>query len=53
MWGRLYTSARNALGAERAKKMIAFSFNSRAQKASMTDLSLEFALVEAEFGADG
>jgi hypothetical protein len=53
VWGRLYTSARNALGAERAKKMIAFSFNSRAQKASMTDLALDLALVEGEVGADG
>jgi hypothetical protein len=53
VWGRLYTSARNALGAERAKKMIAFSFNSRAQKVSMTDLFLDLALVEGEIGAEG
>lgn len=47
-WGRLYTTARDALGLERAKKMIAFSFNSRAQKASMTDLALDLAVVEGE-----
>jgi hypothetical protein len=39
VWGRLYTSARNVLGAERAKKMIAFSFSNRAQKVSMLILS--------------
>jgi hypothetical protein len=33
--------------------MIAFSFNSRAQKASMTDLAQDLALVEGEVGADG
>jgi hypothetical protein len=53
VWGRLYTSARNALGAERAKKMIAFSFNSRAQQVSMTDLALHLALVEGEISAEG
>lgn len=29
LWGRVYTSARNALGLERAKKMIAICTNSR------------------------
>jgi hypothetical protein len=46
LWGRVYSAVRNALGADRAKKMIAFSFNSRAQKASMKDLALDLALVE-------
>lgn len=53
IWGRLYTASRNALGAERAKKMIAFSFNSRAQKASMVDLALDLALVQSEAGTEG
>jgi hypothetical protein len=47
-WRKVYASSRNALGADRAKKMIAYSFNSNAQKASMDDLSLDLAVVEGD-----
>jgi hypothetical protein len=48
LWGRVYTSARNALGLERAKKLITFCFNSRAQEASMEDFALLLSVVEDE-----
>ena len=35
-----YTASRNALGVERACKMIMYCFNSRAQEADMNDFSL-------------
>ena len=37
LWGRVYTAARNALSLDRARKIITFCFNYRAQKASMAD----------------
>ena len=40
LWGRVYTASRNALGLERARKMIMYCFNSRAQEADMNDFSL-------------
>jgi hypothetical protein len=41
LWGRVYVASRNALARiERARKMITFCFNSRAQKGSMEDLDL-------------
>jgi hypothetical protein len=46
LWGRVYTSTRNALGLERAKKLITFCFNSRAQKVDMQDIALLLSVVE-------
>jgi hypothetical protein len=40
LWGRVFVASRNALGLERAKKLIMFCYNSRAQDASMQDLAL-------------
>jgi hypothetical protein len=47
LWGRVYTGARNALGLERAKKLIT-CFNSRAQEASMENFALLLSVVEDE-----
>jgi hypothetical protein len=46
LWGRVYTAARNALSLERARKMITFCFNSRAQTASMEDFDLLLDTIE-------
>ena len=51
LWGLVYTTSRNALGMERAKKMITFCFNSRAQGASIEDFGLLLSVVEGT--ADG
>jgi hypothetical protein len=40
LWGRIYTSARNALGMERAKKMISICTNSRAHAEDAFAVSL-------------
>jgi hypothetical protein len=47
-WGKVYASSRNALGADRAQKMIAYSCNNNAQNASMDDLSLDLAVVQGD-----
>jgi hypothetical protein len=44
LWGRIYSAARNALGMERAKKMIAICTNTRGPKES--DFSVSLAVVE-------
>ncbi len=46
LWGRVYTAARNALGLERAMKIIMFCFNNRAQGASTEDFDLVLSIVE-------
>jgi hypothetical protein len=46
LWGRVYGASRNALGMERAKKLITFCFNSRAEKASVDDFGLLLSVVE-------
>jgi hypothetical protein len=38
LWGRAYAAARNALGLERAKKLITFCFNSRRKKSTWRTL---------------
>jgi hypothetical protein len=45
LWGRVYTSARNALGLERAKKMITFCFNDRAKAVDQDDFGLLLSVV--------
>jgi hAT family C-terminal dimerisation region len=52
LWGRVFVASRNALGLERAKKLIMFCFNSRAQDASMQDLALCLDVVENEVDTD-
>jgi hypothetical protein len=44
--GCVYTGARNALGFERAKKLVIFCFNSRAREASMEDFAFLLTVVE-------
>jgi hypothetical protein len=46
--GRVYASARNALGLERAKKMITFCFNDRAKAVDQDDLGLLLSDVVSE-----
>jgi hypothetical protein len=46
LWGRVYTASRNSLGLERAKKIIMFCFNHRAQHASTEDFDLMLSIVE-------
>jgi hypothetical protein len=46
LWGRVYTSTRNTLGLERAKKLITFCFNSRAQEVDMRDFAMLLSVVE-------
>lgn len=46
LWGRVYTASRNRLGLERAKKLISFCFNSRAQSTSTDDFELLLSVVE-------
>jgi hypothetical protein len=46
LWGRVYTASMNALGKNRAQKMITFCFISCAQKEDMNYLELQLALVE-------
>jgi hypothetical protein len=48
LWGRVHTSARNALGLERAKKMITFCFNDRAKAVDQDDFGLLLSVVEGE-----
>jgi hypothetical protein len=48
LWGRVYTSARNALGLERAKKMITFCFSDRAEAVDQDDFGLVLSVVERE-----
>lgn len=48
LWGRVYTASRNSLSLERARKMITYCFNSRAQQASMEDFDLLLSTVEQE-----
>lgn len=45
LWGRVYSSSRNALGAERAKKLITICQNSRAQSAD-NDFEVTLKVVE-------
>jgi hypothetical protein len=47
LWGRIYCAARNALGMERAKKMVAICTNSRAPKES--DFAVSLSVVEGEY----
>jgi hypothetical protein len=46
LWDRVYTASRNALGKNRAQKMITFCFNSCAQKEDMDYLELQLSVVE-------
>jgi hypothetical protein len=46
LWGRVYTSARTALGLERAKKLIMFCFNDRCRVADQNDFHLLLETVE-------
>jgi hypothetical protein len=46
LWGRVYGASRNAPGMERAKKLITFCFNSRAEVASVDDYGLLLRVVE-------
>jgi hypothetical protein len=46
LWGRVYGASRNALGMERAKKLITFCFNSRAEKARVDDFGLLLSVME-------
>jgi hypothetical protein len=46
--GRVCTAARNALSLQRARKMIPFCFNSRAQTASMEDFGLLLDTIEQD-----
>jgi hypothetical protein len=46
LWGRVYTSARTALGLERAKKLIVFCFNNRCRVADQNDFHLLLETVE-------
>jgi hypothetical protein len=52
LWGRVYTSARNALGLKRAKKLIVFCFNSWFKLVSQDDFGLLLSVVEGGH-ADG
>jgi hypothetical protein len=52
LWGRVYTSARNALGLERAKKLIMFCFNNRFKLVSQDEFGLLLSVVEGGH-ADG
>jgi hypothetical protein len=45
----VYTAARNALGLERAKALIAFCFNDRCQVTDQRDFKLLLSVVEGEF----
>jgi hypothetical protein len=47
LWGHIYCAARNALGMERAKKMVAICTNSRAQKES--DFAISLSVVEGDY----
>jgi hypothetical protein len=46
LWGRVYTSARTALGLERAKKLITFCFNDHCRVADQNDFHLLLETVE-------
>jgi hypothetical protein len=46
LWGRVYTSSQNAPGMERAKKPIAFCFDSRAKVPKTDDFGLLLSVVE-------
>jgi hypothetical protein len=50
--GRVYGASRNALGMERAKKLITFCFNSRAEVASVDDFGLLLSVVENTAGTE-
>jgi hypothetical protein len=52
LWGRVFVASRNALGLERAKKLMMFCFNSRAQDASREDLALCLDVVENDVTSD-
>jgi hypothetical protein len=53
LWGRVYTSARNALGLERAKKLITFCFNDRAEVQDQNDFALLLSVIEGECASEG
>jgi hypothetical protein len=53
LWGREYTSARNALGLERAKKLITFCFNDRAEVQDQNDFALLLSVIEGECPSEG
>ena len=46
LWGRVYTSARTALGLERAKKLITFCFNDRCRVNEQNDFHMLLETVE-------
>jgi hypothetical protein len=46
LWGRVYGASRNALSMERAKKLITFCFNSRAERARVDDFGLLLRVME-------
>jgi hypothetical protein len=52
LWGRVYTSARNALGLERAKALIMFCFNDRCNVTDQQDFNLLLSVVEGEFAEE-
>jgi hypothetical protein len=52
LWGRVYTSSRNALGLERAKALITFCFNDRCRKVDQQDFGLLLSVVEGECAKD-
>ena len=51
LWGRVFQSSRSALALERARKMISFCFNSRAQGATLSDFDLTLAVVANDVDA--
>lgn len=46
LWGRVYTSARTALGLDRAKKLIMYCFNDRCRVADQNDFHMLLETVE-------
>ena len=46
LWGRVYTSARTALGLERAKKLIMLCFNDRCRVAKQNDFHMLLSTAE-------
>jgi hypothetical protein len=53
LWGRVYTASQNTLGLERAKKLIAFCFNSRAEVLRIDDFGLLLSVVEGTAMIEG
>jgi hypothetical protein len=52
-WGRVYTSARNALGIDRAKRLVTFLFNDLAGVQQQNDSALLLSVIEGERASEG